>query len=613
MLLYPCGIAALKLAKPLTQQWLLRLLTAACLYCVLILGVHYYQGKQLQQARLAALPRHVQQQFMPLLAQSVWDVDPATIQNLLQGILDMDGVAQVTLLNVRGQPQVQLGSGQLVSHQIELPIQAHGTGGQGLGTLRLSLSLRQLEYHLWQSMVQTLLELAVALVLMFWLSRRFMHKHILQPLQQLGQANAHQPATPWPAASDEIAQLGKVLASQAEARQQQLLRLQQDKYEQSQQREHLTSLLAMRTAELEQLSRFHQMVSEMSSRLIQLSPAETDREIAIVLARIGTLLEVDRCYLFRASPALYIHHTQEWCRSGVESTAHRYENYPLNTSPWFVPQLLKQHLVALSQLDDLPPEGQEERKRFARHGIQSLAVVTLSYQGQVLGFLGCDSVQQKRDWQDKELTLMRLFGEMLSHALLHQQQRTLQTHGHLSRADAQQQRGSLVSVDELTGLPNQQVFRQQLQSAVTQTREQPKALSLLLMNVDAFKDYNASLGYMEGDHCLRRLAALLQQHFPGKQSRIARIGGDEFGVLLPGMDAATCQGMAENLRLAIWQLGIPHPRSAASPCMTVSIGITTLQPGRHHDGDELLAEAAHCLQQAKQLGGNRVCHDDAAP
>jgi len=112
----------LKLAKPLTRQWLLQLLSAACLYCLLILGLHYYQGKQLQQAQLAALPRHVQQQFMPLLAQSVWDVDPATIQNLLQGILDMDGVVQVTLLNLHGQVQVQLGNGQLVSHQIELPI-----------------------------------------------------------------------------------------------------------------------------------------------------------------------------------------------------------------------------------------------------------------------------------------------------------------------------------------------------------------------------------------------------------------------------------------------------------------------------------------------------------
>lgn len=602
----------MKLAKPLTRQWLLQLLSAACLYCLLILGLHYYQGKQLQQAQLAALPRHVQQQFMPLLAQSVWDVDPATIQNLLQGILDMDGVVQVTLLNLHGQVQVQLGNGQLVSHQIELPIPSPGTAGQGLGTLRLSLSLRQLEYQLWQSMVQTLVELALAVGLIFWLSRRFMRTHILQPMQRLGHASTHQPPVPRPPASDEIAQLGHLLGNQAEASRQLLLQLQQDKDEQSQQREHLTNLLAMRTAELEQLSRFHQMVTEMSSRLIQLGPADADREVGIVLARIGTLLEVDRCYLFRTSPAMYIHHTQEWCRGGIISTAHRYENYPLDSSPWFVPQLLKQHLVALSQLDDMPPEGREERKRFAQHGIQSLAVVTLSYQGQVLGFLGCDSVQQKRDWQDKELTLMRLFGEMLSHTLLHQQQRTIQTHGQPLHQGVVPQPDKQASLDSLTGLPDQQAFRQQLQSAVTQAHDQPKALSLLLMDIDAFAGYNADFGYTEGDHCLRRLATLLQQHFPGKLSRIARMGGDEFGVLLPGMDAATCQGMAENLRLAVWQLGVPHPHSVAPPCMTVSIGITTLHPGQHHDGDTLLTDATHALQQAKQQGRNRVCRGNAS-
>lgn len=596
---------ALKLVKPLIPQWLIHALLASFTCCLLVAGVRFYLGSQLQQQLLQRIPQQVQQQFMPLLAQSVWDVDPAMEQRLLQGIQSLDGVAEVSLLNTRGQVHLVLPSTLPASHRIELPVQSAGTGDQPLGTLRLSLSLRSLEYRLWQDIALAIAELVLAMLLLVWLTRRYLRRKVLAPVAALA-ARWHHPGHGGQiVAQNEIDALGQTLLAYEKQADAQLQHSRQTCYELTQQRDHLSSLLAMRTAELDQLSRFHQMVSEMSSRLIQLDHADIEGEIAIALSRIGNLLEVDRCYLFKVAPSLRIHHTQEWCRAGIPSTAQQYENYPLQESAWFVPQLIKQHLVALSQLDDMPPEGHNERMRFAAHGIQSIAVLTLSYQGQVLGFFGCDSVLQKRDWLDKELTLMRLFSEMLCHTLLQRQYRQAHDVTRQALTLAHEKLDGMVNIDGLTGLANRKVFRQQLAKHYTQSKDGSQTLSLLLINIDAFNDYNACFGHLEGDQCLIRLAGLMQQHANG-QAVLARLGGDEFGLLLPGTDAASAYRLAENLRLAIWQLGIPHISSSVSTCVTASIGVASLDTARHDSDGALQEAAAQCLYQAKQLGRNRV-------
>lgn len=601
---------AVKLAKPLALQWLIR--TVACLagYMAIMLGLHVYLGNLHQQTQLENIPRHVQQQFMPVLAQSVWDVDTGMMRTLLQGMLDLDGVAQVTLLNPRGQVLMQLGSPQLVSHQLELPIVLDAAGKQALGALRLGLSLRQLEEQQWQQLGIVLAELLLGLLLSGWLAHRFLQRQVTQPLQVL--AAQWQAEAPVGSVEDEIAQLRLAMESQHQQQLKHATALLQERNELGQQREHLSSLLAMRTAELEQLSRFHQLIAELSGRLAQINLHSLQGEIAIALARIGTLLDVERCYLFRVSPALRIHQTQEWCRSGIPSTAHLYENYPLQDSAWFVPQLLKQHLVALSQLDDMPPEGQTERLRFHNHGIQSIAVVTLSYQGQVLGFFGCDTVLQKRDWQDKELTLMRLFGEMLCTVLLQQQCQTELDQTRQQLATAHEKLSSMANVDGLTGLANQKALLQYLGQAFHQAQEHGRQLAILQVDIDWLQAYNDCFGFAEGDQCLIQLAALLLQHFPARGSILARSGGNRFTVVLPGVDRATSLALADNLRLAVWQLAIPHPGSPVSTSVTVSIGACSYTPNRHLTLEDLLQESEQCLHRAKQQGRNCVAGSAAS-
>lgn len=595
----------MKLATPLGRQQLQRALLFIALFCLLVLSLQLYLGHRSRQQLLVNLPQRIEQQVMPLLAQSVWDVDQAATRDLLQNLLQQEGISQLSLRNNQGAVQLEIGNRNAITHVVELPVQSARTGDQPLGQLRIGLSLSMLEQQLWQECLLSLLVLLLGLGGLAAINHRFLRRQVLRPLQQLqDRLKLRQPASE--GEQDELQQLSSSL--------QQLQQLQHD-YEHSHQqqerelarhRDHLAELVAMRTAELEHLIRFQHLISELSTRFIHLPLAEQHQAIASALERIGTLLEVDRCYLFRVTPELTIHDNQEWCASGISSTAAFYENYPIAESQWFIPQLQRQQLQAFSSLEEIPPEGHQERQQFAAHGIQSIAVVTLAQQRQLLGFFGCDVVTRPRQWLDKELSLLRLVGEMLSNVLLRKQQmEELDATQHaLSRANEKLE--GIANTDGLTGLANRRLFDLRKQQEFAAACALKQELSVLLIDVDLFKAYNDCFGHLEGDQCLRQLASELAQQFQLEAQLVARIGGEEFAVLLPHMAANEATLLAEGLRQRIWQLAIPHMASPVSTHVTVSIGVASLDRHRHDSIDDLLAEADSRLYEAKHQGRNRV-------
>ncbi|MFC3626265.1 diguanylate cyclase domain-containing protein [Vogesella amnigena] len=601
----------MKLATPLGRQQLQRALLFIALFCLLVLSLQLYLGHRSRQQLLVNLPQRIEQQVMPLLAQSVWDVDQAATRDLLQNLLQQEGISQLSLRNNQGAVQLEIGNRNAITHVVELPVQSARTGDQPLGQLRIGLSLSMLEQQLWQECLLSLLVLLLGLGGLAAINHHFLRRQVLRPLQQLqDRLKLRQPASD--GEQDELQQLSSSL--------QQLQQLQHD-YEHSHQqqerelarhRDHLAELVAMRTAELEHLIRFQHLISELSTRFIHLPLAEQHQAIASALERIGTLLEVDRCYLFRVTPELTIHDNQEWCASGISSTAAFYENYPIAESQWFIPQLQRQQLQAFSSLEEIPPEGHQERQQFAAHGIQSIAVVTLAQQRQLLGFFGCDVVTRPRQWLDKELSLLRLVGEMLSNVLLRKQQmEELDATQHaLSRANEKLE--GIANTDGLTGLANRRLFDLRKQQEFAAACALKQELSVLLIDVDLFKAYNDCFGHLEGDQCLRQLASELAQQFQLEAQLVARIGGEEFAVLLPHLSANEATLLAEGLRQRIWQLAIPHMASPVSTHVTVSIGVASLDRHRHDSIDDLLAEADSRLYEAKHQGRNRVVGPQAA-
>ena len=159
--------------------------------------------------------------------------------------------------------------------------------------------------------------------------------------------------------------------------------------------------------------------------------------------------------------------------------------------------------------------------------------------------------------------------------------------------------------DALTGCYNRRSFEMQLDKDLQMARRLHQPLSLLMLDLDRFKQLNDSVGHDAGDDALRRLADCFRQELRGVDSA-ARFGGDEFALILPQAYAEGALIVAERLRARIEQIEI-----LGFGNMTASIGIATFPPHASARA-ELVSAADAALYSAKRTGRNRVCVFDTA-
>jgi len=174
--------------------------------------------------------------------------------------------------------------------------------------------------------------------------------------------------------------------------------------------------------------------------------------------------------------------------------------------------------------------------------------------------------------------------------------------------DANRELTRLSSVDGLTGISNRRRFDDTLAKEWRRAARGGTPVSLLLVDVDYFKQFNDNYGHQVGDECLKAVARTLQGRLRRPADLVARFGGEEFVALLPQTEVSGAVAVGEELRRSIEVLGITHNHSAVSPFVTISIGIASAVPGRDSKGPEGLIEAAdRALYSAKRQGRNRVC------
>ena len=153
--------------------------------------------------------------------------------------------------------------------------------------------------------------------------------------------------------------------------------------------------------------------------------------------------------------------------------------------------------------------------------------------------------------------------------------------------------------DHLTGLANRRRFERQLEREVARTERYSRPFCLLLMDIDNFKDVNDTHGHDAGDEALRRVANVIQSGTRGIDTG-ARIGGDEFAVILPETALARGLEVAERLRAEIAALDL-----GAAGRVTASLGVAEL-PACARTGEELRAAADAALYEAKRAGRDRA-------
>lgn len=171
---------------------------------------------------------------------------------------------------------------------------------------------------------------------------------------------------------------------------------------------------------------------------------------------------------------------------------------------------------------------------------------------------------------------------------------------------------SLERHDALTGLSNRREFDGVLRREFKRAQRDQGRLALAILDLDHLKPYNELHGRAAGDLLLQRLSRLLAEHFKRDTDLVARLGGEEFAVLLPGFDAASAQGLLDPLRDAWRELALPHgalpPERLADDVVTVSIGLAAYQPGHPYLSPQALMQASdEALYLAKHMGRDRLC------
>jgi diguanylate cyclase (GGDEF)-like protein len=157
----------------------------------------------------------------------------------------------------------------------------------------------------------------------------------------------------------------------------------------------------------------------------------------------------------------------------------------------------------------------------------------------------------------------------------------------------------MATSDSLTGLANRRHFMANARREFLLARRSGQPLSVLILDIDHFKQINDKNGHAVGDSVLRRFAEVGSGALRASDL-LSRIGGEEFALVLPGMEVSAALAVAEKLRLAV-----AEDRSEGLPPLTVSIGIGTLAP-EDQGIDDVLRRADHALYAAKQGGRNRV-------
>jgi diguanylate cyclase (GGDEF)-like protein/PAS domain S-box-containing protein len=172
--------------------------------------------------------------------------------------------------------------------------------------------------------------------------------------------------------------------------------------------------------------------------------------------------------------------------------------------------------------------------------------------------------------------------------------------------DMQKKLEALSFKDGLTGVANRRMLDTVLEEEWLKARRHQQPLSVLLIDIDFFKQYNDHYGHMQGDDSLKQVAQTLSKAATRARDFFARFGGEEFVMVLPETDAEAAQKVAERCQQLIFKQQIPHQQSEASQILTISIGSGSTIPAHGDELRQFIDNVDRALYQAKMNGRNRI-------
>jgi diguanylate cyclase (GGDEF)-like protein len=178
---------------------------------------------------------------------------------------------------------------------------------------------------------------------------------------------------------------------------------------------------------------------------------------------------------------------------------------------------------------------------------------------------------------------------------------------------ANQKLHRLANLDGLTEVANRRRFDEYFDQEWQRSGREQTPLSLILCDIDYFKNYNDHYGHQAGDACLRRVAKTISETLRRPADLVARYGGEEFAIILPNTPSEGAIHIAELLQLRMKQLEILHAQSRVNSYVTLSLGISSQVPVLSQENKSLIAATDKALYLAKSEGRNTFCMEKFSP
>lgn len=183
-------------------------------------------------------------------------------------------------------------------------------------------------------------------------------------------------------------------------------------------------------------------------------------------------------------------------------------------------------------------------------------------------------------------------------------------HNHLELKRQRDLLNFMSSEDSSTGIANRHGLEVLLAQAWQVAVRFDEAIALIAMDIDRFKKYNESYGYLAGNKCIKKVAEQLSGSLVRKTDILARFRDDEFMCVLPRTDLEGALLVTKRFQTNIHSKAITHQYNLCHEEVTLSYGIAVIQPGWQPSDESVLINLAHTnLLVAKQAGGNKICHD----